>query len=200
MTVTDPVSPDAIRAMLPLPCRACLDVRFLNTAHFSSSYPISTTKNINPSNLVSRLNAMELSRLGTPEELAMMRRLFAVMGMHPVGYYDLTVANLPGSRNVLSTSHSQEALAYNPFRVFTSLLRLELIEDETLRTQAADILRKRNIFTDRCVELIELFESQKSFSKDASEEFIKEALETFRWHKTSTVDMKHTKLFEKHIP
>lgn len=28
-------------------------------------------------------------RLGSPEELSMMRRVFAVMGMYPVGYYDL---------------------------------------------------------------------------------------------------------------
>ena len=34
-------------------------------------------------------------RLGTPAELSMMRRVFAVMGMEPVGYYDLTEANVP---------------------------------------------------------------------------------------------------------
>src|SRR5690606_8028000 len=34
-------------------------------------------------------------RLGTPAELAMMRRVFAVMGMFPVGYYDLSVAGVP---------------------------------------------------------------------------------------------------------
>ena len=34
-------------------------------------------------------------RVGTAEELAMLRRLFAVMGMHPVGYYDLSEAGVP---------------------------------------------------------------------------------------------------------
>ena len=34
-------------------------------------------------------------RLGTAEELATIRRLFAVMGMYPVGYYDLSVAGVP---------------------------------------------------------------------------------------------------------
>ncbi|HRD84765.1 MAG TPA: DUF1338 family protein, partial [Rubrivivax sp.] len=34
-------------------------------------------------------------RVGTPAELAMLGRVFAVMGMHPVGYYDLTVAGVP---------------------------------------------------------------------------------------------------------
>ena len=34
-------------------------------------------------------------RLGTAEELSSIRRMFAVMGMYPVGYYDLSVAGLP---------------------------------------------------------------------------------------------------------
>ena len=34
-------------------------------------------------------------RVGTAEELSTIRRLFAVMGMQPVGYYDLTPAGVP---------------------------------------------------------------------------------------------------------
>ncbi|MDA4629856.1 DUF1338 family protein, partial [Escherichia coli] len=34
-------------------------------------------------------------RVGTPEELSMLRRVFAVMGMYPVGYYDLSEAGVP---------------------------------------------------------------------------------------------------------
>ena len=34
-------------------------------------------------------------RLGTAEELSLIRRVFAVLGLHPVGYYDLSVAGLP---------------------------------------------------------------------------------------------------------
>ena len=67
-------------------------------------------------------------RLGKPEELATMRRLFKVMGMAPVGYYDLSVAGVP----VHSTAFrpvTDASLSNNPFRVFTSLLRLELIEN-----------------------------------------------------------------------
>jgi uncharacterized glyoxalase superfamily metalloenzyme YdcJ len=59
----------------------------------------------------------------------MLRRLFALMGMEPVGYYDLSVAGVP----VHSTAFrpvSDAALLANPFRVFTSLLRLDLIADE----------------------------------------------------------------------
>ncbi|KAF4451856.1 hypothetical protein F53441_5175 [Fusarium austroafricanum] len=199
MTVTDPVGPDAIRAMFASALSSMYRrevPQYGTLLKLVSDINHQKHKEIEPRIEVERHGAI---RLGTPEELAMMRRLFSVMGMHPVGYYDLTVANLPVHATCFRPL-TQEALAYNPFRVFTSLLRLELIEDESLRSQAANILSKRNIFTDRCVELIELFESQGSFSKVTSEEFIKQALETFRWHKTSTVDMKTYKALRKAHP
>lgn len=125
-------------------------------------------------------------RLGTAEELETMRRLFAAMGMFPVGYYDLTPAGVP----VHSTAFravSTEALNISPFRVFTSLLRLELIEDESLRSKAKEALDNRNIFTDRAIELIETFEKQGGLTPEQGEEFVREALETFRWHETSPI-------------
>lgn len=127
-------------------------------------------------------------RVGTAEELSMLRRLFAVMGMHPVGYYDLSEAGVP----VHSTAFRPidgAALARNPFRIFTSLLRLELIEDPSLREQAAAILAKRDIFTRKACELIALHEQQGGFTGAQAERFVDEALETFRWHRHATVDI-----------
>ncbi|MEG0002041.1 MAG: VOC family protein [Comamonas sp.] len=126
-------------------------------------------------------------RVGTAAELATLRRLFAVMGMEPVGYYDLSVAGVP----VHSTAFrpvSDAALLSNPFRVFTSLLRLELITDAALRQKAADILARRNIFTPRALELISQCEAEGGLSAAHADDFVREALETFRWHNTATVD------------
>ncbi len=125
-------------------------------------------------------------RLGTPEELFTIRRLFAVMGMQSVGYYDLSVAGVP----VHSTCFrpvDQAALSVNPFRVFTSLLRLELIEDEALRAEAAGILSKRRIYTERAIQLIERHEEVGGLTEAEAQEFVAEALETFRWHGEATV-------------
>ncbi|WMJ67613.1 VOC family protein [Stenotrophomonas sp. 24(2023)] len=127
-------------------------------------------------------------RVGTVEELATLRRLFAVMGMYPVGYYDLSVAGVP----VHSTAFrplTAAALAQNPFRVFTSLLRLELIEDEALRAQSAQILARRRIFTDDALALIEQAERDGGLSQADAERFVAGALETFRWHGDATVDL-----------
>ncbi len=127
-------------------------------------------------------------RVGTAAELSMLRRLFAVMGMYPVGYYDLSEAGVP----VHSTAFrpiEDDALAMNPFRVFTSLLRLELIESESMRQRADEILTKRDIFTPEARALIERHETQGGLTSEETEQFIKEALETFRWHQDATVDL-----------
>ncbi|OLF38169.1 MULTISPECIES: VOC family protein [unclassified Psychrobacter] len=125
-------------------------------------------------------------RLGTADELSMMRRLFAVMGMHPVGYYDLAPAGVPVHSTAFRAIDAQ-ALNQSPFRVFTSLLRLELIDDDALKQEASSALANRNIFTDTVVSLIERFEAQGGLTAEESEQFIKEALETFRWHDKTPV-------------
>lgn len=125
-------------------------------------------------------------RVGTAAELATLRRVFQVMGLFPVGYYDLSIAGVP----VHSTAFrpvDDHALTRNPFRVFTSLLRLELIEDEGLRTQAASILAKRQIFTSRALALTDIAESNNGLTNAQADEFVQEVLETFRWHGESTV-------------
>ena len=127
-------------------------------------------------------------RVGTAQELSTLRRLFAVMGMQPVGYYDLSVAGVP----VHSTAFRPvdgESLNRNPFRVFTSLLRLELIEDEALRAQAAGILSRRTIFTAGVLQLIEQCERDGGLSGEDAWRFVVEALETFRWHNEATVSL-----------
>ncbi|GLR52984.1 VOC family protein [Shinella yambaruensis] len=125
-------------------------------------------------------------RLGTPGELSMMRRVFAVMGMFPVGYYDLSTAGVP----VHSTAFrpvGAESLSRNPFRVFTSLLRLDLIADEKLREEAADVLAARKIFTDEAVRLVEKAERDGGLGEAHAARFVTEVLETFRWHDQAIV-------------
>lgn len=125
-------------------------------------------------------------RLGTAAELFTMRRLFAVMGMVPVGYYDLSVAGVP----VHSTAFrpvEPESLRRNPFRVFTSLLRLDLVRDEALREEAAAILAGRRIYTADCLVLIDQAEREGGLSEADADRFVTQALETFRWHTQATV-------------
>ncbi|MER9593024.1 VOC family protein [Mesorhizobium australicum] len=137
-------------------------------------------------------------RLGTPEELSTMRRVFAVMGMHPVGYYDLSTAGVP----VHSTAFrpvSDASLKINPFRVFTSLLRLDLIKDEALREEAAEVVSKRKIFSVGALELVEKAEREGGLDSRDARRFVQEVLQTFRWHDKAIVNAEmYERLHEAH--
>ena len=82
-------------------------------------------------------------RVGSAQELSTLRRMFAIMGMYPVSYYDLSQAGVP----VHSTA-----------------------------------------FRPRCLALLDLYESEGQFTVEQAQEFVQEALETFRWHRHATVD------------
>ncbi|MDF2809960.1 MAG: hypothetical protein K0S56_991 [Microvirga sp.] len=210
MTLNDSVSPDDVRTMFS---RAMSDMYRAEVPQYGTLMEL--VADVNASTLAAdpqlrerlaradELDRLDLERhgairLGTAGELATMRRLFAVMGMVPVGYYDLSVAGVP----VHSTAFrpiDNVSLGRNPFRVFTSLLRLELIEDEDLRTEAQAVLERRRIFTPGALRLIERFEEQGRLTRAEAEEFVREALETFRWHSEATVDADtHGKLLGAH--
>lgn len=125
-------------------------------------------------------------RVGTATELANIRRLFGVMGMQAVSYYDLSTAGVPVHATAFRATH-EASLQTSPFRVFTSLLRLELIDDEALRQKAADILAARQIFTERALALTSQCEAQGGLTEQDAREFVSEALHTFRWHSEATV-------------
>ncbi len=126
-------------------------------------------------------------RVGTAYELTTLRRLFAVMGMQPVGYYDLSIANVPVHSTAFRPVEGS-ALAKNPFRIFTSLLRLELIENQALRAQSQEILGSREIFTPLCLTLIDQFEQAGGLTPEQAKQFVNEALFTFKWHHDATVN------------
>ena len=145
---------------------------------------------LNDSGEIQRLNLERHGaiRLGTAAELSGIRRVFAVMGLQPVGYYDLSVAGVPVHATAFRPV-SDASLAANPFRVFTSLLRLELIDDEALRAKAAAILEKRSIFSARVLELVEQFETEGGLSSEHADEFVAQATDIFRWHSEATVSI-----------
>lgn len=137
-------------------------------------------------------------RLGTAAELSIMRRLFAVMGMFPVGYYDLAPSGVPVHSTAFRAIDSL-SLNKSPFRVFTSLLRLDLINDEALKQEASKALQQRNIFTKNAIELIETFEAEGGLTKDQANQFVIEALETFRWHDKTPISKKlYQRLLKQH--
>ena len=109
-------------------------------------------------------------RLGKPYELFTMRRLFKVMGMFPVGYYDLATAGVPVHSTAFRAIENT-ALNQAPFRVFTSLLRIDLIDNNELRNNVETILENRQIFTDKALELIDKSEKEGGLTIEDAEIF-----------------------------
>jgi uncharacterized glyoxalase superfamily metalloenzyme YdcJ len=138
-------------------------------------------------------------RLGTARELRTMGRVLAVMGLHPVDYYDLTLAGVPVHATAFRPIHN-ESLGENPFRLFTSLLRLDLIGDPELRAKAQELLDARQIFSPRLIELTDLHQRAGGLTAAEAEEFVKEAVDTFRWHSESPVSAADYEKLRKQHP
>ncbi|KXT00030.1 hypothetical protein AC578_4842 [Pseudocercospora eumusae] len=128
-------------------------------------------------------------RVGTPEELRTIRRIFEVLGMRAVGYYDLSVAGLPMHATCFRPTDA-EALDKNPFRVFTTLLRPELLSSEKARKLALLLLQRRRIFTDTLLEILGTVDTQRGrLDLHQADTFITEALKTFMWHGTAAATL-----------
>ncbi|OQE43442.1 hypothetical protein PENCOP_c003G03542 [Penicillium coprophilum] len=126
-------------------------------------------------------------RLGTKDEMRMIKRLFAVLGMHPVGYYDLKIVGFP----IYGTAFrpvDADALSKNPFRVFTTLLRKDMLCSD-IRETVDSILSRRNLFTPRLSKIIDHAENHNTLSAQQVDNFITDALKIFKWHSKSTVSI-----------
>ncbi|KAK6857914.1 hypothetical protein PG995_005613 [Apiospora arundinis] len=140
-------------------------------------------------------------RLGLPSELRTVRRIFAVLGMYPVGYYDLSVAGLPMHATCFRPTTSA-SLASNPFRIFTTLLRPELVKSEDgARDLTLQLLSRRTLFSPELLDMLDTAEQQQhNLYADQAETFIREALRTFSWASgvaASTAD-EYTRLRAEH--
>lgn len=136
-------------------------------------------------------------RVGTPRDLSILARAFALLGMEPVGYYDLSVAGLPIHSTAFRPT-KQSALDISPFRMFCSLLRPELIDDQALRNEAERILNKRDIFSPELLPLINKAEKQGGLSETEGTRFISAFLKTFQWHEKANVSLETYKRLQKH--
>ncbi|OJJ78654.1 uncharacterized protein ASPGLDRAFT_70634 [Aspergillus glaucus CBS 516.65] len=120
-------------------------------------------------------------RLGTPFELRTVKRIFGLLGLQPVGYYDLSIAGLPMHATCFRPT-SVSSLDQNPFRVFTTLLRPELLASAEARQLALELLDKRKIFSNDLLDILVTAEAQGGWlTEDQAKTFIPQALATFSW-------------------
>ena len=96
-------------------------------------------------------------RLGTAEELFTIRRVFAVMGMYPVGYYDLSVAGVPVHSTASARSKTAPCVRI-PFGFLRRCCASTSSRIRSCATRPRPFWLAVRIFTARTIELIEEFE------------------------------------------
>jgi uncharacterized glyoxalase superfamily metalloenzyme YdcJ len=177
---------DMYREEVPL-YGALMDLVEQTNRHVLDSDP-QVARQLNSTGEIERLDLERHGaiRVGTAAELATLARLFAVMGMQPVGYYDLTPAGVPVHSTAFRAVH-EAALQVSPFRVFTSLLRLELIEDPNCGRSPSRCWTSVRSSPRTALRLISLAETRADSPRQEAAEFVEQALETFRWHHSATV-------------
>lgn len=121
-------------------------------------------------------------RVGTPEEMAQVGRIFGACGMYPVGFYDLREANPPIP--VVSTAFRPvdvRELAVNPFRVFTSLLVPDdrRFFDAHTQAQLEEFLGARRLFPDELLDLADLAEKGGGLESVDADRFLELATASF---------------------
>lgn len=122
-------------------------------------------------------------RLGTPAEMRQVARVFAALGMYPVGAYDLRDASA-SSVPVVSTAFrptEPEELARNPFRVFTSLLTVwdEQFFDADLRARLGEFLARREVFGPELLVLADRADAEDGLGEDDARRFLALATAAF---------------------
>jgi uncharacterized glyoxalase superfamily metalloenzyme YdcJ len=122
-------------------------------------------------------------RVGTPRELQQVARVFAALGMYPVGFYDLREA-AESAVPVISTAFRPvdgEELARNPFRVFTSLLTPDdpRFFDADLRSRLETFLAARELFPPELLALADRAATEQELPHDAAARFLDLAVHAF---------------------
>jgi uncharacterized glyoxalase superfamily metalloenzyme YdcJ len=122
-------------------------------------------------------------RVGSRRELAQVGRLFAAMGMSPVGFYDLRDAD-PTPLPIVSTAFrpvDRGELARNPFRVFTSVLVPEdrRFFDADLQARVQRFVDRRALFPPELLELADSAAADGGLAGDRAERFVDLATAAF---------------------
>ena len=122
-------------------------------------------------------------RVGTAAELRQVAQVFAALGMEPVGFYDLRgteATSLP----IVSTAFrpiTPDALAINPFRVFTSVLVTDdrRYFDVGLQAELDAFLARRTLFGPDVLALAERAEADGGLPDADAAEFLRVATACF---------------------
>ncbi|KAJ3518552.1 hypothetical protein NM208_g14478 [Fusarium decemcellulare] len=97
-------------------------------------------------------------RLGTPQELHIISRVFGPIWACHLVDTDLSSTGIPLHATAFRPT-TAEALSINPFRVFTTVLRVDMLS-ENVRELTSSILSKRSIFGLELAKILDTMENK----------------------------------------
>jgi uncharacterized glyoxalase superfamily metalloenzyme YdcJ len=123
-------------------------------------------------------------RVGNPTEMSQVAKIFAAMGMYPVGFYDLRDA-ATSSVPVVSTAFrpvEPHELARNPFRVFTSMLVTSdrRFFSAALQARLETFLAARHLFSRELLSLADRASTDQGLQPGDAERFLVLATAAFK--------------------
>lgn len=122
-------------------------------------------------------------RVGTPAELHQVGRIFAALGMYPVGFYDLRDAARSAVPVVSTAFRPVDAveLARNPFRMFTSLLVTDdrRFFSADLQARLDTFLARRTLFPPALITLADKAIENGGLAEADAQEFLALATAAF---------------------
>ncbi|KAH8901071.1 DUF1338-domain-containing protein [Thozetella sp. PMI_491] len=140
--------------------------------------------------LVPRHGAIRLASLSDLRDTA---RVLGVMGMRPVGYYDLSTVGLPIHATAFRSIFSED-LAVSPLRLFVSVLRPEVQRLPIVE----EILRRRGpIFNQRALQLVDKAEEQGGLDGSDGFELAAAACQVLRWHGEARISLQQYETLRK---
>ncbi|WP_372371169.1 2-oxoadipate dioxygenase/decarboxylase family protein [Candidatus Uabimicrobium sp. HlEnr_7] len=124
-------------------------------------------------------------RLGKPQELYVIAKIFRIMAMYPVDFYDLTKSGAK-RQPVISTSFrpiSLDEIEKSSFRMFVSLLQPDdrSFFTEDIGKEIKKNIAHRSFFSTKLQELIVQYENDGGFTEETTTVFIEEAAKIFTW-------------------
>jgi uncharacterized glyoxalase superfamily metalloenzyme YdcJ len=131
-------------------------------------------------------------RVGTPEEMRIVARIFNVMGMQPTAFYDMT--QLPkGALPMIATAFRpiDDSINFSAFRMFCSMLHPNYITDDIAEpvNKILDTRRENNKkFSANLLELVFKFEQDGGLNEQDAKIFADEFVKSLRIDKQRIID------------
>ena len=137
-------------------------------------------------------------RLANAAELNNIRRLLAMFGMLPVGYYDLSIADIPVHSTAFRPIAAHD-ISQNSLRMFCSVIRMDVIDDPALRATIKATAALRHIISTELEHWLAYFEEHGAIPQAQANNVVTLAVDTFRWNSHALIDAAtYQALYDQH--